>query len=306
MGNEIANLEKSGRGAFVTAVILLYNSRNHVMNCIESFRNLDYKNFQIIVVDNYSVDGSLDVVRQKYPSIRTIKNEKNLGYAAGNNIGIMEALKDKKTKYVYITNPDILQERGTLGKLVRRAEQEKDCGIIGPVIYESASGGVEFAGATIDNATGKITFLHQKPKKALESLYAMGCAMLVNRKVFEKIGLFDPDYFCYWEETDFCMRAKKAGFRVLVTPETTIIHKGIEEKEKDLWHNLEKNYFLSKNYFRFVKNNIEKRRHKEFILAFLTTTFLKKIKAGALKADFATILGTLAGTTKGAIEFCLH
>ncbi len=151
-----------------------------------------------------------------------IVNEENLGYAGGNNIGIKYALENG-ADYVFILNPDTTVKSNLLAKLAEIAKKKLKAGIIGMAINEGDKiiycGEIEWLKPELSHSQ-----LHPKPSTLNPNQYIPGAAMFVNKKVFEKIGMFDERYFLYFEDADFCVRAQRAGFKLTVAPEAMVHH----------------------------------------------------------------------------------
>lgn len=229
----------------IAIVVLNYNGLQNTIDCLNSLQNLkkNHHNAEIIVVENNSQDGSQEEL-SKLKDIRLIQNSQNFGYSGGNNIGIQSALK-RNADLVLILNNDTTIDEEALFYLLKRS-QETD--IISPKIYFSA--GFEFhkkryssnelgkiiwyAGGKIDwqDIIGKHIGVDEVDRgqfnKSCEIDFATGAAMLVKRKVFEKISLFDEKYFLYLEDMDFCVRAKKAGFKIMYEPKAILWHKNAQ------------------------------------------------------------------------------
>jgi hypothetical protein len=162
---------------------------------------------------------------------RIITPRCNAGYAAGNNIGIREALKFQ-ADYILLLNDDTVVAPDFLDALLETAETIPDAGIVGPKIYYfDEPQKVWFAGARFDYETCMLTtpgsgLLDDGSRsEPLESDYITGCALLIKRQVVERIGLLDERYFLYWEDVDWGLRTKKAGFKNVVVPRSRIWHK---------------------------------------------------------------------------------
>jgi len=189
--------------------------------------------FQILIVDNGShLQVQTLSIKPWFPiSIRIITSKDNKGYAKGSNIGIKEALS-LGADYILLLNNDTVVSPSFLDILIETAEKTSNAGILGPKIhFYSEPGKIWFAGARFDSETcmlitpksGQID--EGMDTKPLESDYITGCALLVKRAVIEKIGLLDERFFLYWEDVDWGLRAKKAGFTNLVIPTSRISHK---------------------------------------------------------------------------------
>ena len=231
----------------VSIIILNYNGQKDTLECLESVnqvRRFKGLKVNIIVVDNNSSDGSVKAIRNKFPQIKVIQNQKNLGFAQGNNIGIRYALKNN-TDYIMLLNNDTLVEKNFLVQLIKAMEKDNEIGIISPKIYFAP--GFEFhkdryknkdkgrviwyAGGLLDwqnilaSHLGVDEIDNGQYNKITETSFVTGCCMLIKREVFNKIGLFNPKYFLYWEDIDLCFRAKKAGFKIFYAPQAKIWHK---------------------------------------------------------------------------------
>ncbi|OGD90905.1 hypothetical protein A3A54_00910 [Candidatus Curtissbacteria bacterium RIFCSPLOWO2_01_FULL_39_62] len=226
----------------ISLIILNYNGLNDTLACLESLEvvEADNNSLETIVVDNNSSDGSQEALSM-IKNIIFIKNDKNFGFSGGNNTGIKYAL-NKGSDFVILLNNDTIVEKSFVKNLVRAANKAD---IISPKIYFAK--GYEFhkkrysekdlgkviwyAGGKIDwqNVIGKHVGVDAVDKgqfsKSAITDFATGACMLVKREVFEKIGFFDEKYFLYLEDMDLCVRAKKAGFKILFEPRAAIWHK---------------------------------------------------------------------------------
>jgi len=234
----------------VYAIVLNYNGGDNVVECLKSLCKSDYPSLEIVVVDNDSKDGSLETVKNLFQKYPIIKNSANLGFAAGTNVGIRFAL-EKFADYVFLLNNDATVETDTLSKLVEYAEKNGGSGIVSPLILKEKNGPPWFAGGKILWTKMRAIHVHYLGQKnAFFSHYASGCAMLVNRSVFKKIGLFDEDYFLYYEDADFSLRAKKENFAVSILPSAIAYHKEVSNK-----NNPAKIYWLVYSALIFFQKN---------------------------------------------------
>lgn len=241
----------------VFIVILNWNGKENSIQCLESIGKLQISNFklQTIVVDNASIDGSVQAIKQysqKFArelasnsyELRVIKNASNLGFAAGNNIGIRRALKDG-ADFVLILNNDTIVEESLITDLLKVAHDYKDAGVISPKIYFAP--GFEFhkeryqdkdLGKVIWYAGGKIDWSNVygshkgvdevdrgQYEKIEETDFTTGAAMFLRREAIKDAGMFDEKYFMYLEDADLSMRMKKHGWKVLYAPPAHLWHK---------------------------------------------------------------------------------
>jgi GT2 family glycosyltransferase len=200
----------------VTAVVLSWNGREDTLACL---RSLEGEEVDVIVVDNASEDGTAETVR----GAEVIRNERNLGYAGGMNVGIRRAL-ERGAEAVLLLNNDVEVERGAIAALVDAAG---DAGAVCPVIvFADDPGRVWYAGAGFDPRRG-YNGRHRTdlPAGTTETDRACGAAMLIRRDVLDSVGLFDEALFAYSEDTDWSLRARAQGLPLLVEPRSRVRHK---------------------------------------------------------------------------------
>lgn len=240
----------------VFIVILNWNGLQDTLECLESVFKLDYPNFEVIVVENGSTDNSVEVIRKTYPQVILIKSKVNLGYTGGNNIGMRYALKNK-ADYVWLLNNDTVVEADTLSKLLKKAEQCPEAGLISPVVYYyDAPGKIQFCGSYADLNNQKIVYPVDKNLYVREdftngeNVCLWGTALLIKRNVIDKIGYLDEEIFAYYEDTEYSLRAIKAGFRNLVEIYAKVHHNNqspdakMEEKGLHYYHLTARNEYL--------------------------------------------------------------
>ncbi len=213
----------------VFIIILNWNNWSDTLECLESIENNDYHNYQVVIIDN----GSKEKPQAPSPEIKMIYNKENLGFSGGNNVGIKYAL-EKEADYVLLLNDDTIVAPDFLNRLVEAGESDEKIGIVGPKIYFYEDKN------RIWSAGGKLNWLYNKGSlkgwdqmdkgqydfpKIQEMPHLTGCCVLVKKKVIEKIGLMPEDYFLYYEDTDWLMRARRAGYKCIFAPEAKIWHK---------------------------------------------------------------------------------
>ncbi len=204
-------------------VTINYNSSENTIKLLESLKNQVDKGFEVIVVDNNSDDvGILMDYKTQETNIIYIKNDHNLGYSGGNNIGIKMALNPPAgggANWVLLLNNDTWVESSFIQHLESNLEGKE--GIIGLAIDEGdriAFGGlVQWLKPTLKHIYNQVGLNNSRA-------YAIGGAMLIHKNVFDKIGFLDENYFLYFEDADFCQRARKAGILISFLPEIKISH----------------------------------------------------------------------------------
>ncbi len=198
----------------VSVVVLTWNGRRWIERCLRSVAATAYPALTVRVVDNGSRDGTGDLVAA-FPSVLLDRRPRNLGFASGNNVGIRAALA-AGADYVALLNQDTWVEPGWLAPLVQAAEADPSVGVLSPVQLTYESDNYDPGFARVFDGT---------PGDAVREVTSVpGAALLVRRTVFETVGLLDPIYFAYFEEADFCRRARARGFRTVVVPAGRVHH----------------------------------------------------------------------------------
>ncbi|MEJ2720212.1 MAG: glycosyltransferase family 2 protein, partial [bacterium] len=216
----------------VAVVVLTWNGKSLTLDCLESLTASTYENIQIIVVDNASTDGTADAVEAQYGGrVTVLVNSANLGFAGGNNVGIRHAVADG-AEYVMLLNNDTLVDPDLVDRLVDAISRADDIGIVGPKIYyASPRDQIWYAGGEINLARGTARHIGIRETDAgqydtpSEVDYVTGCALMVRREVIEKIGVLDTAFKAYFEDADFCMRARAHGYRVVYVPAGRVWHR---------------------------------------------------------------------------------
>ncbi len=209
----------------VYIVVLTWNSEKDIVECLDSLQRLDYPNYQVIVVDNGSSDDTLAKVRAQFGSTPIIENGQNLGFAEGNNVGIHYALA-KQADYVFILNDDTAIAPDAISLLVECGESNPRIGMLGSSVVSYYDHSKEFLGARVDWQTGLTFQILYSPTGMGDADHVAGCALLVKSHVAREIGLFDADFFCYYEDTDWGVRCNRAGYRVITVFPSKVYHKG--------------------------------------------------------------------------------
>jgi GT2 family glycosyltransferase len=219
-------------------IIVNYNSGSHIVDCITSIiQSINIKP-HIIVVDNASKDNSLEKCKKKFPNITYIYNSHNIGFASGANIGARRAL-EKGARTITFCNPDAYLKKDCAYHLINVVINGM-ADIVSPIIQDESSK-IWFSGGNISFLHMRATHIYQPINKSLitDIDYISGCVMTVSKNVFEKIGLFDEQFFLYYEDADFSLRAQEVGFKLAIIPKAVAFHSEISEQNKE-----QKTYFL--------------------------------------------------------------
>lgn len=261
------------RVPLVSIIIINWNGGRVFSDCLSSLAKISYPNWELVIVDNGSADGSQWLPQNFQPPIvnyQLIKNRENVGFARANNQGYEVA----RGRYILLLNNDTKVEPDFLTGLVDRMEEDSSIGVIQPKIYLMDKPGY------LDNAGSFMTrigflqhwgFLRKDGKefnKGREIFSAKGACMLIRREVIEKIGLFDEDFFSYFEESDFCWRVWLSNYKVVYHPLTHIYHKvGFTIRRLDVFNI---NYHYYKNRIYSLIKNLETKNLFLILLPHLT------------------------------------
>jgi GT2 family glycosyltransferase len=208
----------------ISIIILNWNAKEMTKECLNSIKNQSFKDYETILVDNASTDGSSEYLKKRFPEINLIKNKENYGYAKGNNIGIKKA----RGNYILILNNDIVLDKTFLKELDKNKNKAD---ILGTKNYFYDKPKIIWAiGSKLNKFTMRANLVANKLKdsKEIDKMkinHAVGSAMLVNKKVFEKVGYLNENYFAYFEETEFQLRAQEYGFKISWIPSAKLWHK---------------------------------------------------------------------------------
>lgn len=254
-------LNKNRNSPKVAVVILNYNTQALLQEFLPFVLASTYKNIEVVVADNGSSDNSKEWLQEAYPAIRLINLKQNWGFAEGYN----KALEQVEADYYVLLNSDVEVTPNWIEPILQRMEQEPGVAAAQPKIlaqkqrntfeYAGAAGGwIDYLGYPF--CRGRIFQTVEEDRKQYDSVqeifWASGAALFIKASLFRQIGGFDPSYFAHLEEVDLCWRLKRAGFRILAVPNSTVYHVGGATLE---YENPQKTYLNFRNsLFTLVKN----------------------------------------------------
>lgn len=263
----------------IAVIVLHFGNLDDTLECLDSLIQQDYSNFEIILVDNCSQDASLVDAIKIYPRLHLIRNEKNLGFAEGNNVGMRHAL-ERGFDAVLLLNNDTACSPRLLSVFAEAAQTYPDAGVFGAKIYFYDDPAVIWhAGGNVHSSTFRcyhegcsISDLEKKWDDVRDIGYACGCALFATSDAIQKVGLMTPEFFLIWEEIDWCFRIRNAGYRCLYIPEAKVWHKISRAFDGGnrgaLWQ-----YYYFRNRLLFLKRNLPLTQRIYFYL----TVFLKEL-----------------------------
>ena len=241
----------------VSIIIVNYNGRMHLARCLDSVKKMNYKNIEVILVDNGSNDGSVEFIEKNYGWVKLIKNRENLGPIIARNMGI----KKSKGYLIAFLDNDTEVDKNWLKELVN--SMEKDVGVCASKVMlfdnrkliNSAGMGCDIYGFAFSRGL-KARGLYEKDvgqyDKVGEVFAAYAAAMLVRKDVLKKVGYLDESFGMYYEEIDLCWRIRLAGYKILYVPKAVVYHKIGGPKA---WFTLKNKYYTEKNRFATMIKN---------------------------------------------------
>ncbi|MGH7146326.1 MAG: glycosyltransferase family 2 protein [Nitrospiraceae bacterium] len=267
------------RDPCVHIVILNWNGLNDTLECLQSVSELEYKNRQVVVIDNGSEDSSCEKIRAKHPHITLLENKVNLGYTGGNNVGLRYALENG-ADYVWLLNNDLIVNRDCLKRLVSAAETDPNIGLISPVIsYDYARIPFNYYGLLVDRKVCRLepvkTPSAWEDDELTRNLLVIGTALLVRSSVVRRIGYLDERYFAYHEDLDYSLRAIGGGFRTFLEPQAFVHHKGSRSLGED---SPIKAYLLKRNYYLLWTERLHGWQKYSFCAQYLRQTLREAVE----------------------------
>lgn len=286
-------------------VIVNYNAEKYQNDSIKSIKQMEYSNYEIIVVDNNSTDNSIKLLREEFPEVTIIEAGDNLGVAAGNNMGIKHAIRNG-AEYILLLNNDIEMDKELLKILVCYANRKIIT--VPKIYYYDKKSMIWSAGGKVDWDEGVPYHIGYKcpdgerfnKTKVVE--IAPTCCMLIHKDIFRSVGLMDEKYFMYYDDTDFCIRANDKGHQILYVPLAKMWHKVSSssggEKSKVCRYYLSRNilYFMykfrnkvGKKWFNHVLNRLKymyENYHEDSNVKYIIIGFWDFLRGKMYRKDF--------------------
>ncbi len=257
----------------IAIITLNWNGKEHTDECLQSLLRINYPDFEIFVVDNGSINGSVAFLKPKYPSVNFIENPRNMGFAEGNNIGI-RAARAKGFHYFFLINNDAVVDADVLTSLVPSLLKNK-AAIAGPKIYNY------YKKSIIESAGGELSVWRSKNyqigykeeengqyDEEREVSFVTGCAMLLSKEALKDNNLFDATYFAYCEDNDLCLRLVREKKKIIYVPSAKIWHK--VSASTGGYKNPSAVYLFTRNRILFIKKNASLVQSTCFWAYFLT------------------------------------
>lgn len=246
----------------ISVILVNYNGKAFIEECLDSLvQDPGAERMEILVVDNGSRDGSPELINQKYPEVKLIKNTENRGYAWANN----QAIKAAGGEYILLLNTDTAVRPGVFFELLKILRSDKNAGAVGPLLYfDESKYQVSFG--------NKVDFIHEMLQKSIlnfvykrrlrslsQNLYVgwlSGACMMIAKRALEEVGLFDDNFFLYFEDIDLCYRLRKKKYKLIFTPLVKVYHKGGGSSAAD---SLRNRFFYRQSQLYFYRKHNSKR-----------------------------------------------
>lgn len=220
----------------VAVIIVTWNKRDHVLALLKSLRAIGYPGWQILIVDNCSSDGTIEAIQSRYPEVHCLLSPANLGGCGGFNAGMCAVLEQGTFDYVWLLDNDVEVEPGALECLLDALETHPDAGLAGSHMLQLDFPGItNEIGAKVDLVRGQLRLHHHESPSCLHGGdiydvdYVAAASMLVRFSALQEIGIWD-DLFIHYDDVDFCLRMKTAGWRVLACSGSRIYHVSAKSK----------------------------------------------------------------------------
>lgn len=247
----------SKKPPLVVVVVLNWNGKRNTIECLNSLIDLEYPNYEIVVVDNASTDGSQEILKSSFPQITMIQNLKNLGFGEGLNVGIREGMQ-RGADYVLCMNNDVVVDRHMLEELVQIGELNTNIGGLCPLeLSYHKPDRIICAGGEIGIVRGKLYGYGESNvgqyRQVTTTKLLSGPAMMLKTSALRKVGLFDNNYFYGPEDQDIALRLTRKGYLLFFVPQARIWHKrrgATNGKITPL-----NDYFHVRNFLLFSKKN---------------------------------------------------
>lgn len=279
----------------VSAVIPTFNGKARLFRLLNSLKKSDYKNLEVIVVDNSPTDEVLDEGKSKYKWVKWIyAGKKNIGQTGCYNLGFAYA---KRSNHILCVDDDVVVDKSMILRLVEAMSSKPNIGVVIPMIlYLSDKNWVNQAGAYVNLITGKVTVGWGPKMNFLEAkeVQNSGTVMLYTRKLVNKIGGFENWFLCYFDP-DYCLRAKKAGFITWYTPKAIAYHD--QSKDPKIWRPrvITRAYLLGRNRVLFMRKHGNIFSFSLFLPLLMGYYLIEAVRFEKIKSFFQLLWGTAVG-----------
>lgn len=282
----------------ISVIIPAYNNWLSLRSCIKSLNNQTLKPKEIIVIDNSDDTIVFSNLKKFFPRVKVYKTQKNIGISAGRNLGALKA--NKKNYYLLFVDHDMTAKSDLINNLWQVFKNYPQVGVVTPKIYyKDFKKRIWSAGTSINLWTGQVLFRGGEDRgqfNKIEEVDVAPALFMVKRDVFEKIGGFSEEYFAVFEDTDFCFKVKKSGFKVFYAPLAVAYHQISINRQDEIDRLLNRSYFIARNRILFMKNYAKS--YSVFLLflpVFITYYLFFAVRNLKFKSALNYIKGTIEG-----------
>lgn len=237
----------------MSVVIPSYNGHATILECLNSLLRADYPNLEIVVVDNGSVDNTVELIARHFPMVKIVPASQNHGIAGGRNIGVLQS----QGSLILFVDQDNTLDPGAISRLVKVVEND-DIGAAGPAIYyRDQPTKIWACGTRVGLLTGIVKFVTTETagRSGFVEAEVLPAPFIVRREVGQNVGFFDETYFAVFEDSDFFHKVRRHGHRVVCVPEAKAWHSIPVDKEESLRRLMQRSYFVARNRILFMKKN---------------------------------------------------
>lgn len=287
----------------VSIIILNWNSYDVTFECLLSLRKMDYRNFEVVMVDNGSVDSSDEKLEQNAPEIRLIRNGANLGFAGGCNVGIRDAMR-RGADYVLLLNNDTVVAPDFLSQMMAVAESDSRIGALSPkILFFDHPDRLNYAGGIHKRwrLYPKTIGLFQRDDGSYDELrevsFLTGCAFLIKAEVVRKIGVLEEIYFHFYEDIEWSLRVVQAGYKGIYVPRAKIWHKEHYVTNKNHGNGFIE-FYLARNNMIYVRKHLPL-RFWPFKMPFFGAWMIYRTMVFAFRSDWKKVTALYKGFWSG-------
>lgn len=283
----------------ISVVIPTWNSARTIVECLRSIQKQDLSPYEIIVVDNGSKDATTDLVTKHFPEVKLIKLKTNSGVVGGRNAGILAT--SKHSSHILFFDHDMIAAKTMLRELLSTSIINNAAIVTPKILYKNHPDKVWAAGTEVNLLTGQVLFHNSGGYIQDQSVQIAPAAIFVDKKVIRKVGMFDAVFHSSWEDADFCLRAKKAGFKTFLSHSSIAYHDLALGEKPDADRLFDRyGYYIGQNRIIFMKRYSS--NYEAFVLFMLPTYLLYYLSQAIKYKKYHGYIEFIRGTWNGIVH----